>query len=162
MHNKALHTDPLRILHTYTLCSFCGWELNTNRGTVWCVISLASVGYGDSYETDNICCSCTWSSNQSAICFFQLPQSSSSPQGAQCVYLAPDEDNRIHCWVLLDPECGKTVLLSIWMYIDPSNKCWLYNLNCRCNSFFSCVPHYEFSGVVAVLSAGGESVLDSM
>ena len=31
-----------------TLCSFCGCELNTKRGTVWWVILLASVVYGDS------------------------------------------------------------------------------------------------------------------
>ena len=96
-------------------------------------------------------------------CFFQLPQSSSSPEGAQCLYLAPDEDNRIHSWVLLDPESGTPILSSTWMYIVSSNKCWLYNLNCRCNSFFSySLPQYEVSDMVAVPSAGGGSMLDSM
>ena len=36
-----------------------------------------------------------------------------------------------NCWVLLDPEGGKTILWSTWGYVDSSNSCWTYNQNCR-------------------------------
>jgi hypothetical protein len=61
--------------------------MNTNSSTVWWVILLASVGNGGSFETHNIRCGRTWSSNQTGawgdLGFFQLPHSDSSREGAQ-------------------------------------------------------------------------------
>jgi len=62
---RHLTHRPTSYLAHYTLCSFSAREMNTNCSTVWWVILWASVACGYSFETHNICCGHTWSSNQS-------------------------------------------------------------------------------------------------
>ena len=57
--NKAPRTGPRHIWRTYRLFAFFGRDKNTNgTGDVW-KISLTTL------ESHNICCGCTWFSNQS-------------------------------------------------------------------------------------------------
>jgi hypothetical protein len=46
-----------------------------------------------------------------------------------------------NCWVLLDPEGGKTISWSTWRYIDSSNNCWPYDQNYWHNPCAGCNIH---------------------
>ena len=51
-----------------------------------------------------------------------------------------------NCWVLLDPEGGKTISWSTWRYTDSLNSCWPYNQKCWRNpSAGYTVPQCEVS-----------------
>jgi len=81
--------------------------------------------------------------------FFQLLQSNSSPEEVWNLggYIEPHmKITEPNCWVLLDPEGGKTVSWSTWSYVNSSNSCWPYNLKCRRNPFAGyTVPRCEAS-----------------
>ena len=91
-------------------------------------------------EPHSICCCHAWSSNQTgggviltfSSFFNQIPHQKKSEisVGIFTPHMKITESN---CWVLLDPENGKTVSWSTWSYIDSSNSCWPYNLNCQWN-----------------------------
>ena len=54
-----------------------------------------------------------------------------------------------NCWVLLDPEGGKTILWSTWRYVNTSNSCWPYGQKCRCNPCAGyTMPRFEASQLV--------------
>jgi len=69
------------------------------------------------------------------------------------VYLVHMKITVSNCWVLLDPEGGKTISWSTWRYIDSSNNCWPYDQNCWHNPCAGCNIHdVRCHGVVAVIT----------
>ena len=97
--NKAPHAGR-HIWRTYTLYPFSGREMNTDGSRVWWMISLATLVMATP-ESHNICCGCTWSSNQSGVGWSWLVPASSIKFLARrslkswWVYLAPHKDKRI-------------------------------------------------------------------
>ena len=113
-------------------------------------------------EPHNICCCPTWSSNQNGVgrssCFPGSPIKFLTRRRlkSRWVFEPHMKITESNCWVLLDPECGKTVSWSTRSYIDSSNSCWPYDPKCwrnpravytfpRCEaSRGSCCHHKNF------------------
>ena len=72
---------------------------------------------------------------------------------SQWVFLPHMKITVSNCWVLLDPECVKTVSWSTWRYVDSSSSFWLYDQNCRRNPRAGWPFHdFRFYGAVAVVT----------
>ena len=65
-----------------------------------------------------------------------------------------------NCWILLDPEVGKTVSWFTWKYVNFWNSCWPHDQNCRqlyCSIFWGFTEQLLSSHKLP--SAGFESML---
>ena len=149
--NKAPCTG---LRNTWRICkpwSFSGREMNkAGSGVTW--ISLASVGYDGCQAAQylllpHLVFQPNWEWGD--LGFFQLLQSNSSPEEVWNLsgYIEPHmKITESNCWVLLDPEGGKTVSWFTWSYVDSSNSCWPYDLKGRQNPCAGCtVPRREAS-----------------
>ena len=133
---ETLCTGLHHFLCTCTLCPFSGCgQLKMAAefaGFHWPVLVMVAL------KPHNICRFLTWSFNQSGVGQSWLLSTSSitfltTKSLKSQLHLPPLENNRSNCWVLLDPEGGKTISWSTWSYINLSKSCWPCDQNCRCN-----------------------------
>ena len=122
--NKAPRAGQHHVWWTYTLCAFFGCEKKTDCSALELRISVASICYGDSWVVKHFLCphwvfQPIWECD--SLGSFHLPQSNSSPERAGNLggYIWPHMKITIsNCWVLLDPEDGKTISWPTWRCID--------------------------------------------
>jgi len=98
--NNTSNRPTSHLVHLYTLSFFFGCDKHTDSSTFWLMISLASVCYGPRvakhFLGPHLVLQPIWGWDN--LGSFQLPHSTSSPEGAWnlcLVYLALHEDNNI-------------------------------------------------------------------